>query len=839
VRLGKRLIPVVIDDVKDAPDQLASRQYVFARPADDFGQAMTTLSTALATDLDWVREHRHWLLEALRWDTHDRDRSLLVRGKDLKNAEAWFSRQGANLEPRPTELQAQYLLASRAWETRRTQIVTVAVAVALAVTIVLGIAALLQRNRARDQAATARSRELAIAADSQVPVDPQRALLLAREAVRTKATGEADNALRRAMLANHVVAEIPVRAKKIKALVNDVGFNPDGTRVAAAAKDGTVMVADATGGRSEPIKLPAARRSKDDLCSNAAGTEQYNVVFSPDGTRIAAADVGGRITVWRLARPNAPVASPFCLGRTTPPSAVDLIGVLTGQVFTPAALAFPSDDAVEFVAHDGNVTRWVWETKAEPTVLSRGEGSPVTAAVSDDAGVVAVALDGGVAIERRGASARQTLPLRNVRAIAVSGDGSTVAAATSDSVVVWRPGESTRVRTLRTPPTVRTVALTRSGDAVAVGDSQNAIRVWNLARARGAPTVFAGSSGAVTALGFSRDGSRIVSGSDDGVVRVWVLGAGRPIGARLISDGRLLVLSAQDRTRGWILANGNRRLVTGLPDAVDELSVSRNGTRAALPKSAIDSPAVLLWDMSEGAQPREVTFARRVNGVAVSPDGSRLAVAEGRTFRVVPWLSTDGGVLASSDNDEYTTPTFSPDGRRVAVAEYTGKSSTVLVWDVGSGRSPIRRFSTLGHVADLDFSNEGETIVAAASDGSVRVWDVEGDSPAVVLRGHTGPVNGVGISSDGSEVVSGGSDGSIRVWELATAKGVAFLGPGGPIADVAFTADRSGIVASSTDGTRIFSCRFCGPDSDVLARAERATVRELTRAERTTFLHER
>jgi WD40 repeat protein len=309
--------------------------------------------------------------------------------------------------------------------------------------------------------------------------------------------------------------------------------------------------------------------------------------------------------------------------------------------------------------------------------------------------------------------------------------------------------------------------------------------------------------------------------------------------ARLVSDGRLLALSAQSATRGWILADGTRRPLAGLPEVVDELSVSRDGGRAAVAADAVVSGAVRLWDTSAGPQPREITFARGVNGVALSPDGSRLAVAEGRTFRIVPWLSTEGTVLASSDEDQYTTPAFSPDGRHVAVAEYTGKSSTVLVWNVGSGRAPIRRFTALGGVTDLDFSNDGNTLVASASDGAVRIVDVEGDSPPVVLRGHEGPANGVGLSPDGSELVSGGSDGSVRVWELETGKDVAFRGPGGPIADVAFTPDGSSIVASSTEGTRTFGCRFCGPTSEVLARADRVTTRELTAAERALFLHER
>lgn len=839
VRLGKRLIPVVIDDVESAPEQLASRQYVFMRPEDDFEQAVTTLTTAVATDLDWVREHRHWLLEALRWEAHDRDRSLLVRGRDLKRAQAWFSRQGANLEPRPTELQARYLLASRAWETRRTQVVAGAVAVALAVTVVLGIAALLQRNEARDQAATARSRELAIAADSQVGIDPQRALLLAREAVLTKATAEADNSLRRATQANRLLAEIPVRAKRIGALVNDVAFSPDGTRVAAAVKAGTISVAGVGGGRRDPLVLPAGRRRTGDVCSNSAGTEQQYVSFSPDGTRIAAADAFGRISVWRRPGPHAPVTSPFCLGRAEPPLATDLLGVLTkGATVAPAALAFSSDDVVQFVQPDGDLVRWRWVSESKPTAQRVGRGPVVTAAFSGDGSVVAVARASGVNVAHRGSSTRRTLPLRDVYALALNADGTAVAAVTGRSVAVWRPAESSRTQTLTSPSTIRSVALDRGGDALAIGDGRNAIRVWDLAGGAG-PIVLAGAGGAVTAVAFSPDGGRIVGGSDDGIVRVWAWEAGRPEPARVTSDGRLLARDVQDATRGWILAGGERRRVEGLPESVDDVSVSRDGRRAAVAAAAVLSRDVLLWDTAAGSRPRRITFARGVNGVAVSPDGQSVAVAEGRTFRVVPWATIDGGVLASSGDVQYTTPTFSPDGRRVAIAAFTGRSSTVLVWGLGSGRTPVGRFSALGHMNDIDFSEDGEQVVAAGSDGAVRVWELEAESPAVALRGHEGPANGVGISPDGTEVVSGGSDGTVRVWELETAKAVTFAGPGGPIVDVAFTADGSEIVASSTEGTRVFSCGFCGPTSDVLERAARMATRDLTAAERALFLHER
>ena len=811
VRLGKRLIPVVIRDVKEAPAQLAARQYVFMRPEDDFAEALTTLTTALSTDLEWVREHRHWLLEAIRWDAHDRDRSLLVRGQDLRRAEAWFGRQKPDLEPRPTELQAQYLLASRAWQTRRTQITAAAVGLALVVSAVLGILALLQRNEARNQAATARSRELAIAADAQRAIDPQRAVLLAIEAVKTKATAEADNALRQASFAHRLVAEVPTRAKRIGALVDAVTFSPDGTHVAAGLKDGSTPVATPSRtGAGRLVVLPAARAKFDNPCSTFAGTPQVRVAFSDDGSRIAGTNILGWTSVWRWPEPGEPVVSDFCLARTQAPTSTDILEATLGRLPTPLALGFHSNEVVQLVEPDGDLVRWRWQSKGTPTVIRLSRRPVVAAAFSGDGLVVALAHAGDVQVHAGGRTSRQAI--HGVYALALDGDGTTVAAANGQEVMVWRTGEKRPLAVLRAPAVLRSIALDPKGEVVAAGDVRNTIRVWQTA-SDVQPLALSGAAGPVTALAFSADGTRIAGGSDDGVLRVW----------------------AWDPSRASPADEAARR--EGIP-AGAELSVSRDGRRAAVPVDPIQSRSVLLWDAAFGSRPRRLPFSRAVNGVALSPDGERVAVAEAHTFRLVPWLETEGRVLAASDDLQYRAPAFSADGRRVAVSGYTGKNSDVLVWDL-DGRARPARFNVPGFVHEIAFSPDGEQIVVAANDGGVRIFGLDGESAPVVLRGHEGAVNAVAFSPDGREVASGGADEMVRVWELETRKAVAFAGPGGPVQEVWFTPNGSDVVARDTRRTRMWSCRFCGPIEDVLARAERTTTRELTRAERALFLHER
>ena len=85
----------------------------------DFDAGLTRLLGALDTDLDAVKAHTRWLVKALEWDAEGRDTSFLLRGSELKSAEAWLASRPEDAEPAPTPLQREYLLASREAAARR------------------------------------------------------------------------------------------------------------------------------------------------------------------------------------------------------------------------------------------------------------------------------------------------------------------------------------------------------------------------------------------------------------------------------------------------------------------------------------------------------------------------------------------------------------------------------------------------------------------------------------------------------------------------------------------------------------------------------------------------
>jgi len=117
---GKRLIPLVVRDIKadESPQPLASLNWIFSRENDDFQAALQRLLTAIHTDYEWVQAHRRLQVRALEWDRSKRENSFLLRGRDLQVAETQVTAHVAK-DPKPTELQTQYIFRSRQSENQR------------------------------------------------------------------------------------------------------------------------------------------------------------------------------------------------------------------------------------------------------------------------------------------------------------------------------------------------------------------------------------------------------------------------------------------------------------------------------------------------------------------------------------------------------------------------------------------------------------------------------------------------------------------------------------------------------------------------------------------------
>jgi WD40 repeat protein len=206
-----------------------------------------------------------------------------------------------------------------------------------------------------------------------------------------------------------------------------------------------------------------------------------------------------------------------------------------------------------------------------------------------------------------------------------------------------------------------------------------------------------------------------------------------------------------------------------------------------------------------------------LSGIAFSPDGRELAVADerrARTFRLpapthdIPRGSAGAAPTAS-------TVCFGPGGAWIAVG---GGDGVVRVWDRKGQRLQRILSGHEGAVTGVAVSRDGTRLYSAGRDGTVRRWDVRtwrgGDVLCTAPRGLLALV----VSADGGTVASGGEDTLARLVDARRGREVeTFAGHGRPVTAAAFSPDGTGLATGSWDGSlRVWDTRR---DGDVSLRA--------------------
>src|SRR5262249_38508330 len=96
----------------------------------------------------------------------------------------------------------------------------------------------------------------------------------------------------------------------------------------------------------------------------------------------------------------------------------------------------------------------------------------------------------------------------------------------------------------------------------------------------------------------------------------------------------------------------------------------------------------------------------------------------------------------------------SPDGTRLAMVGGAPVHKEFKVYDVASG-TELRAFH--GHdgwIHGLAFSPDGTQIASASEDGTARVWNAATGAETAVLRGHSVKVLSVAFRPDGARVLT-------------------------------------------------------------------------------------
>ncbi len=715
VGLGKRLIPVLAEPIpiERLPDPVPDLDLIMATDA-ELGAVVDEVVVAVETDLEWLDEHTRLLQSALRWAETPEDRSLLLRGNDLRAVLGLVAAAGGRA-PTVTLAQRSFL---NACEENRRRVRNLSWAAALAATAIVGLAAIATVQRAAAVEARTGAEAQRIAADATALYDTQLdlGLRLALTAHAHEPGMPTVSALMRGLTdgpglrattiveENGVVDAVFPADDRSLVLVDSQGdassWSETGQVVALAGGVGSVAsgpegLVTAT---SDSVTLPGGERCRPEAGRVlAVGSAPWGAVISvQDGSGSAVVALEPDCAMDTLATTEARVS---VLARS--PSGSVAWGSQRGEVGVVDAARTPLDDA----AFPG----------AGVSALGFGPGDQL--AVGFDNGTVTL-LGGEPVAAHRGA----------VSAVTFTSDG--LATAGVDGWIrLWNPEtmrlglELTDVGANAQAAPILAVAQWAAGGLVSIDRSGRA-QGWDLT----------GRSPLATRID-STIGIADLAVTDDGFVAV---------GAEAVSTGELpeATLTAVSRD-GAVLGDatgGVWRKVAGTWDRI---------------QGSLDVPIRLVdgavWADAEAVYSADDRWEVVARALLAVEGEAFAATADGEVIRLGP-----GTAEVAFDGHHGTVDALavSPDAAMVASG---GDDRLVYVWDRVTG-DPVH--TLVGHtdrVLDLAFSPDGSRLVSVGEDDRTIIWDLAANAMLGSPIAHPGSarIEAVAWESDTALLAAG------------------------------------------------------------------------------------
>ncbi|MFD8050141.1 NB-ARC domain-containing protein [Streptomyces chartreusis] len=529
-----------------------------------------------------------------------------------------------------------------------------------------------------------------------------------------------------------------------QAPVGEMTCSPDGALLATIDISGRVRVWEASSG-AQLCELPRRNRMKE-------------VAFSNSGTHLLTVDGDGIVYGWDLATGS------------------ELHQFFPGEC---RASAFSADGCRLFTGpEDGTVTTWDTYTGARLNEFQAPIRKSDRLLVSQDGTTLVISRRGGMRSFSCDAGTGSNLQSVQGRPVAVTADGAHVAAVRGRDVGIWSTSSGVRLYELRNCLDATVAAFNADGTALAVGNHEGNVEVWDLETRTQVHRFHHGTL--CSSLGFSPDGLRLTSASMDKTVRIWDLAASSPqpqeisVGVAAVSaDGCRVATVSREGFSVWDAVSGVQVQrfakgdgVTGqelqfVPplygDQADLLSAAFTaaGIRFA---AAADRETVGVWDAT-GALLVQLTCDGPLEQVELSPLGGFLATVD-RQAALSIWKTASGVQKHQFPHHRTQRIVFSPDESRLATC--TPNDGT-RIWDTASGAQVAHLGQRLARA--LAFSLDNSQLAITDRSAGFRVVDIA--TEAVVHRFRGTRARAAAFSPDGKYLATAAAD-TISVWDSTT-----------------------------------------------------------------------
>jgi WD40 repeat protein/mono/diheme cytochrome c family protein len=182
-----------------------------------------------------------------------------------------------------------------------------------------------------------------------------------------------------------------------------------------------------------------------------------------------------------------------------------------------------------------------------------------------------------------------------------------------------------------------------------------------------------------------------------------------------------------------------------------------------------DTPPAAKATPIDAEHPPVYAAAPVVTSVAFSKDGQLLAVSG---FHEVLLHKADGSGLAGrlvGLAERIQTIAFSPDGKKLAAAAGSpGRFGELQIWDVAKQRLLTSTPVTFDTIYGVAWSPDGSKVAVGCADNTVRAYDATNGKQILFMGTHGDWVLGTCFSRDGQHLVSVSRDMTVKLTEVAT-----------------------------------------------------------------------
>lgn len=812
VNNSKQFVTLIVDEniEIDVHPAIAENPYIFFRDQDVMEDGIEQLLDLMDID-NHIRMHTELLVYANDWDARGRNAGLLLPQNRVDSARAWLT-NGANREPRPSQLMVEYIHASRRQKSSRRWGISIYVVMGLVIIgLLFAVVSLLQSAQSSQSVAESRSTEAAIQASTS---DANAQLV---EAVVGSATAEAvivaefeqtaTSALALADMAVNSASTADVMQQTAQADAQDA---IDSAQVAQTAQADAESQLDIVSTESEnagtlSAQVLTSEFEAERLVETAQSAQNASLMMAQTATavqitaneqaNIAGTDVANLATVAFMATQQ--VATGTAVQSQSDNNAGTAIAAeqiaeteANGRSTAEAELQAINDTATQtfFTAQEVNSQALVFSAEQ---ALNSGD---IELALS--LGIVASEfVDDSTQLYRvlsRAARVSPSFTLDDVSRIELSpsADEFALIPLTFDRVLIYdAPTRTVKFELTGHEDNIVTLRYSNDGQFLITASQDGAVIIWSTAT--GTPIhELSRHQGVVNAIAIHPDGQHIVTAGIRPMLVLWDINTGENLAEYFADRGEELLpndlkFSADgQRLIGWsnprgetVMSqwNGNTldlltrdsggQVYVGYSDGLD---VTWTGGRA-LPAYANDPNVgdLILWEMGTGQQKLRldegfswtvlsgVDIAESTDSlvfITIHDDTALVGVQSSDGGQRVLFIDISDGTIQRTYQSEITaritSATILDDNRVLS----TTRDNRLVTWSIADG-GLLREIGMADRILqNVTVSADGQWAMVQASGGEVYLWSINSNTNGLTQTIQSA-ITGTALNQSGDRVL--------------------------------------------------------------------------------------